>query len=276
MKKILSAFLFTCLSVSVFAQGYHSVFVEKKDVDQNNWIFAQGREFAYEVDIEKDGQRLYLAENGLKSMITNLDNSDRVAIDFKLSSDPDSAKIKDVFIKVVNPKESKRTNKNQTEILYFYEIPPKILSNTGVVENDQNVWMHPPRTGFFRSLETCPFPYYHFDKIPGDTWKDEMTINSTWSDPLWGEWEGELLQNYTYTLEDDETLETPMGELKCKVISSVADSELGTSKLLAHFSGEYGFVKLQYELWNGIKVTLHMVGEKKGKVISSAAELFQN
>ncbi|MFP3632484.1 hypothetical protein SB776_38415, partial [Burkholderia sp. SIMBA_045] len=51
---------------------------------------------------------------------------------------------------------------NQTAISYEYIMKngePFTMETTGAVENEMNVWIHPPRGSFFEILELNPFPY---------------------------------------------------------------------------------------------------------------------
>ena len=71
---------------------------------------------------------------------------------------------------------------------------------TLLLENKENVWIHPPRMGFLNALETCPFPYIKLNKPVGYTWTDKMSIGDHRSNKQWGEWKGRLLLDYTYEI----------------------------------------------------------------------------
>ncbi|MEM9050973.1 MAG: hypothetical protein AAGC47_02870, partial [Bacteroidota bacterium] len=227
-----------------------------------NAVFTLGKEIVYEISISKADESIFLAENSYAG--------------YRLTTNPDSATVTKIYMKVIRPKPFKRTNKNQTEILIYYSDPPRSISSTGVVENDQNIWIHPPRQGFFKCLETCPFPYLKFGLKEGDTWQDKMSIGQNWSDPLWGEWEGRLLLDYTYTVLGNSKVKTPLGDLDCVEILATATSNIGQSKLEAMFSSEFGFVKLDYTLFDGTEISLKMVENSDGEVIRKAEDLFVN
>lgn len=262
IKSLAFIIIFFSLFKNCFAQQYDQLYIEKSKVDANNTFFTLGKEIVYEIRISRGGESIFLAENSYAG--------------YKLTSNPDSATVSKVYMKVIQPKLFKRTNKNQTEILIYYSDPPRSVSSTGVVENDQNIWIHPPRQGFFKCLETCPFPYLKFGLNEGDTWQDKMSIGQNWSDPLWGEWEGRLLLDYTYTMGGNSKVKTPFGDLDCAEINATASSNIGQSKLEAVFSSKFGFIALDYTLFNGIEISLQMIENSEGEVIRKAEDLFSN
>ena len=196
--------------------------------------------------------------------------------DFKLSNNIDSLKISEIHLTVIKPRVFKRTNKNQTEVYYSYEPNPKIVSATGIVENAENIWVHPPRDGFFKSLETCPFPYVKLNKPIGYRWTDSMSIANHWADKKWGLWEGRLLLNYEYEISGKEIILTKIGELDCIVINAIATSNIGQSRLKYYFSQEYGFIKLEYILFTGLEIELNIVQIIDGPILRNAGDFFDN
>ncbi len=251
----------TFLSSLVYGQQYDGLFIENRKVDQNNQIYTPGKEFVYQFQIQKDDP-IYLVENAMD--------------EFKLTEFPDSAGVTEVHLTVIKPRLFQRTNTNQTEIYYSYEPNPSSTFSTGIVENDQNTWIHPPRSGFFRSLETCPFPYLKHHVAVGDQWTDSMSIGEHWSHPMWGEWDGRLLLTYTYELAGKESLETNFGDLDCLVIEATAQSKADISRLKAYYHPEFGFVKLVYTLFTGILVELHLHSVMDGPVLRDGRSFFEN
>jgi hypothetical protein len=177
---------------------------------------------------------------------------------------------------VIKPRVFKRTNKNQTEVYYSYEPNPKIVSATGIVENAENIWVHPPRDGFFKSLETCPFPYAKLNKPIGYRWTDSMSIGNHWADKKWGLWDGRLLLNYEYEISGKEIIHTEIGELDCIVINAIATSKIGQSRLKYYLSQEYGFVKLEYILFTGLEIELNILQKINGPILRNAGDFFEN
>ncbi len=68
---------------------------------------------------------------------------------------------------------------NQTAISYEYFINNGISYTkevTGAIENKMNVWIHPPRSNFFKILELNPFPYIKTPYKIGTKWNWKLQI----------------------------------------------------------------------------------------------------
>jgi hypothetical protein len=250
------------LSNLAFGQQYDGLHIEKRKIDKNNTIYTVGKEFVFNINITENDSSMFLKEN---------DHDD-----FKIYNNIDSLKISEIHLSVIKPEIFKRTNKNQTDIYYSYEPKPKIVSSTGIVENAENIWVHPPRSGFFKSLETCPFPYIKLNKPIGYKWTDSMSIGNHWSDKKWGVWDGRLLLNYEYEIIGKEKIQTNIGELDCIVVNAIATSNIGQSSLKYYFSPEFGFVKLAYILFTGIEIELNMVQIIDGPRLRNPGDFFDH
>ncbi|MEM6642611.1 MAG: hypothetical protein AAF616_06500 [Bacteroidota bacterium] len=152
---LLPYYLLFSIQITLFSkatgQGYNSVHIEKgKQPDADNQIFIPGRAFVYQVTIYEMDKEKKLA---FRDKDWTLKDSGDV---------PALNRVDEVIYLTANVKRSKRTNKQQTEVIIAYEPQGKTFQNTGIVENDQNIWLHPPRSSFFRILEICPFPYVRF------------------------------------------------------------------------------------------------------------------
>ncbi|MFV0145797.1 hypothetical protein OBJ68_09995 [Empedobacter falsenii] len=229
-------------SISCFSQQYDNLYIEKSKIDKNNIIYTVGSSFIYEVKIIIDDKINYIDKN----------NKDSLTFDNKNG-------IQGIQIDVEKSKLFGRTNKNQTEIKYSDYPNPTFRVSTGLVENEKNIWFHPPRFGFLKALETCPFPYIKFDEqIIGYKWNDQMLISEYWSDKRWGIWKGKLLLKYDYEIITQETMETKFGNLNITKIYATASSEIGQSSSILYFNEKYGFIKIEYTLFNGIKINLDL------------------
>jgi len=51
-------------------------------------------------------------------------------------------------------------------------------STTGVMQNENKVWLHPPRVGSLEFLEAFPFPEVRFPLEIGKTWKNSISVAS--------------------------------------------------------------------------------------------------
>ena len=129
---------------------------------------------------------------------------------------------------------------------------------TGVIENEKNVWMHPPRSQFFRILELNPFPYIQAPIQIGNRWQWRLTIGDPWQDARWKTWSGKMLNTYQYGITNIQTIKTPAGSFRCYEIKATATSRLGQTHLTAYFNEQAGFVRLEYVNIDGSKTVLSL------------------
>jgi hypothetical protein len=133
-------------------------------------------------------------------------------------------------------------------------------SRTGLIENQKNIWLHPPREYLFTILELNPFPYIEFPCKKGKTWKWELTIGSHWGDERWKIWEGNIINKYKYKIVDSECIiATELGELKCCKIKSTSKSSIGTTCLIAYFNEQYGFIRYEYVNIDKSKINMELI-----------------
>jgi hypothetical protein len=155
---------------------------------------------------------------------------------------------------------------NQTAVVYKCG-NDKGFSMSGAIENEANVWIHPPRDKYFKILELNPFPYAKAPYEIGTKWTWNLGIVDHWADERWKVWEGQIENEYDYEITNKRTLKTGIGEIECFVIESNAKSRIGETKLTAYFNTEYGFVKLDYTNIDGSKTNLELTeyAEKNGR-----------
>lgn len=259
-------FISLVLFQTAFCQQYDTVFLEEEDVDADNEIYKIGNVFIYDYEIIIDGEPHKLMHNSRSFARRQFE---------LVPADTDSVGIEKIYLLILPSEEGARSNENQTEIALLQGPAFDSYSTTGAVENDQNVWIHPIRSGFFNSLETAPFPYIKKPIEIGAEWSDQMVIGDGWGDELWGDWEDELLLTYNYKITGKETVKLPIGELECYVIESTAKGDPIFTKLTSWFSEEYGFVKYEYELMNDIRVTMEMIEFMSGREFNDAPALFK-
>ena len=249
MKKLLF-FLFSLSFHLCFSQQYDTVIIEKKNVDENNVIYQVGDAYIYDYEIIIDGKTSKLTTN--KGMFSSR------SFEFT-PNDSSDLEVELICLLVQRVTDNERTNKNQTQISYLQLPKFASFSSTGVVENDNNIWIHPIRDGFFNALETAPFPFVKKPLKVGSQWNDEMRIGEGWEHELWGQWEGKLDLNYSYIITGTTILNTEIGDIECYEVEGKATSVLGTSELKAYFSEKYGFVRLEYTFVNDLKVNLWLL-----------------
>ena len=254
------------------SQQYDSVIIEDENIDSNNEIYKPGSVFIYDYEIIKNGKKHKLKENGSKF---NREKKIREITFEIVPIESDSIGVDKIHLIIKPVSDSERTNENQTQISYLQGPIFASLSSTGAVENDENVWIHPIRKGFFNSLETAPFPFIKKPLEIDAKWTDQMLIGQAWGNEMWGKWEGELILTYNYKITDKKTVKTEIGEIECYIIESTAKSNIGTTKLTSYFSKKYGFIKLDYELLNDLKVNMWLIDFKIGKEFNDTMTFFK-
>jgi hypothetical protein len=264
MKKFLLIVLM--LSQTVYSQQYDGMVKENKDVDSNNEIYKTGNVFIFDYEIIYNAEKCKLRENN--GMFANSEFAVAAA-------ETRSIEVDKIHLLVLPVSDDERTNENQTEISYLQDPVFASLSSTGVVENPSNVWLHPFRKGFFNSLETAPFPYVKKPLKIGAEWSDQMKIGEGWRNKMWGLWEGSLLLSYNYKIVGKESIEICGEDIDCFIIESTATSHIGETKLKSYFSESLGFVRLEYELLNDLKVNMWLIDFKTGKEFNDTKTFFQ-
>jgi hypothetical protein len=152
-------------------------------------------------------------------------------------------------------------NYNQTVISYDYIMlsgESFVMEKTGVIENEKNIWMHPPRSYFFEILELNPFPYIKAPYKIGTKWNWKLKIGDYWSNKRWFEWKDEIENVYDYEIKSNKIISTKLGNLECYIVKATAKSRIGVTGLISYFNPKYGFVKLEYNNIDGTKTVLEL------------------
>ncbi len=171
----------------------------------------------------------------------------------------DSSTIKSVIIEVANgnPMTQLDPDYNQTTLFYKLEDSNE-FEMSGAIENEGNIWIHPPREKYFRILELNPFPYIKAPYEIGTKWTWNLRIGDQWADERWKIWEGYIENKYQYEITDKRTIKTNLGNLECYIIESNAKSRIGETELIAYFNPKFGFVKLNYTNIDRSKTNLEL------------------
>lgn len=77
---------------------------------------------------------------------------------------------------------------------------------TGIIENAEQVWMHPFRDNQYIFTEVAPYPDVKLPLSVGKTWTWELNIYRGW-----GEWNNST-GNFIYLVESNEDIQTPFGK----------------------------------------------------------------
>jgi len=236
----------------IIVEKFNSINKDENKYNNNNSVYKVGNIFEYSFKhITIDGQVKYFKIY-----------EDKIW-DFVDETDKDSTTICSVVISVLNGNRMGQhiPDYNQTNLKYV--IDRKIgYSTSGAIENEANIWIHPPRSQYFEILELNPFPYIKFPPKIGESWTWKLTIGDGWSDHRWKVWQGQIENLYKYTITDKTEISTPLGQLNCFVVKSSAISRIGSTALTSYFHPKYGFVKLDYTNIDGSKTILELINFK--------------
>lgn len=133
---------------------------------------------------------------------------------------------------------------------------------TGIYDNKKNVWMHPPRQYTFKILQLNPFPFYQLDKSIKN-WAWHLEIGGVYLDPRWVKTKDNIKVRYEYERQNDETIKTTFGNIKCNVTNAIglSQSENFSMKtgLKSYYHPDYGFVRLEYINIDNSKIVIQLV-----------------
>ncbi|MBI3136820.1 MAG: hypothetical protein HYZ14_19250 [Bacteroidetes bacterium] len=234
----------------IFVEQFDSTNQDENKYNENNTIYKPGTKFRYSFEyLTPENEKYYFKVHNHEW-------------EFVKAEQADVSTIKDITIKVEhgNPISKEIPDYNQTILCYKLGIDTTYsISWSGVIENEKNVWMHPPRDFLFMILELNPFPFIQAPYEIGNTWTWSLQIGSQWGDKRWKTWRTGIKNKYLYEIVDKQTIETEIGELECFIIDGRAKSELGETRLRSYFNTEYGFVKLNYTNIDSSKINLELV-----------------
>lgn len=144
-----------------------------------------------------------------------------------------------------------KINGNQTpyEIAYYSNKRKIMFSMTGLIQNSQFVFLHPPREKIFAKLEFSPFPIVRFPLDKNKTWKENISIPEQWTtDSL--KWKGNLELEFEYkVIEKDK--ESYIIEAKS------VNSEIKTHAVF--YYSESGFSKLIFDNYDKSRIILEII-----------------
>jgi len=129
----------------------------------------------------------------------------------------------------------------------------------GVIENVEEIWMHPFRFNQFNFTEVAPFPEIKFPLNIGKTWTGQLRIMEGWGD--WTNYSG----NFEYEVVANEGITTKFGSIEnCWHIKSKSNYPFGNSTLDYWFNESLGYVKKEYKNYGEqtLSIELEEIKEK--------------
>lgn len=138
----------------------------------------------------------------------------------------------------------------QTKISWQYANEFGFVGNksiTGLIEDENEVWIHPPRSGKpFILAECAPFPEVHYPVEVGKTWGSKTFVPKGSYQEL--QLSGDI--HLEWVVDSLVTNTNQQFGPEIWMISSTASSSLGTATNLIHFSPSHGFVRMKYTFPN--------------------------
>lgn len=232
-----------------------------ENYNSNNIIYTIGKKFTYSYFYQNAKGEKFLIKKGKE--ILQPEGYSIADWDFVNIDQQDNETVKYLILKPNsgNPFATNLPDYNQTAIGYEYLMNNgKFLTMemTGAVENEKNVWIHPPRSNFFEILELNPFPYIKAPYQVGTKWIWSLEIGDHWSDRRWLEWKGEIENHYIYEITGKKSISMKLGNLECYVVHAKAKSRIGDTELISYFNPKFGFVKLEYTNIDKTKTILEL------------------
>lgn len=227
--------------------------------NEDNKIYKPGRIFVY--DYSYTNQQ---GEDRTCTLVNNTKVPGNKAWYFSQAKDVSPTTITEIHITIlqgIGILQKLRPDYNKTVGKFNYSYPAEMSDfkeQTGIVENEQNVWMTPPRFRMFRMLELNPYPFIKAPFEVGNKWTWKKMIQPRWADVQWVTWDGVLENNYAYEIVAEKRLDTAFGELTCYEVNAIATNALGKSYLRSYFNPEYGFLMLDYINIQGSRMTLSL------------------
>jgi len=233
----------------IIVEVFDSTIIDENKYNNDNVIFKVGSSFKYKYEHRTKTDELKYFRN------------DTVGWLFVDADKENSATIKYVTISVASGNTMAAMDLDYDQTCLNYKLDRGYgHSMSGVIENEANVWMHPPRSDYFKILQLNPYPYIKAPYELGAKWDWKLKIGAYyWMDIRWKTWEGNIENNYQYEITDKCILETVIGNIECFIIDATAKSRLGDTKLRAYFNEKLGFVKLDYVNIDGSQTNLELV-----------------
>lgn len=123
----------------------------------------------------------------------------------------------------------------------------------GAVENSE-LWIHPFRSNQYVLTEIAPFPQIKFSPGLGLKWKSTLTLPTEW-----GKFSGRVKSNYEIVAKETRTYKWGVEDNCWKTESVGKHNRMGKSYLTTYFHAEYGFLEMNYRLFNGDRIDFNLI-----------------
>jgi hypothetical protein len=140
--------------------------------------------------------------------------------------------------------------KSKTKLMFKDQFSLGWLSTdtTGIIENDEKIWLHPPRNNQYTLTEIAPFPDFRKNKQVGDSYSS-ITFMGTGLGP----WKGKKVKcNYSIT-NIGKGIEDSIWTIKA---TSEFKGKINNCEFI--YSDKRGFISMSYSFFNGDSMTMKL------------------
>lgn len=127
------------------------------------------------------------------------------------------------------------------------------ITETGIKETSDKLFLHPPRSKEYAILEFCPFPLIHYPLEIGNNWEWELeNIPEIYYRALHNPTKQKISvrNKYKITKKISWFYKKANKYIECFKVESIGETSIGTTKLTFYFSPQYGFIYLNFETLN--------------------------
>ncbi|WP_020404187.1 hypothetical protein [Gracilimonas tropica] len=226
-------------------EQFDSAVTDENRFNDNNIIYPVGASYTYSYQYYKsDGEPMNFRfiENGWEFVEPTAEVVNKITLSVRSGLKPFSDWYPDY---------------NQT--VFTYQLSNKeSYELTGLIENEANLWLHPPREGLFKIMQLNPFPFVAYPLEKGNKWEWSVQIGNSFADKRWATWEGIITGKTTYEVTDHKIMDTPWGKLETWIITAEAVNELGKTSMRAVFNYSLGFLEMNFVNIDGSEITFKL------------------
>lgn len=117
------------------------------------------------------------------------------------------------------------------------------MPSTGIYEEDDRIWLHPPRQNQFSILEYSPFPDIRFPVSKNMNWKRDFIPGKNWINKKYDVKENDILK-FNYRNIGVVVYNYKNFNLKCWEINAESINLKNRTSFSGLFNSEYGFIKM--------------------------------
>jgi hypothetical protein len=149
--------------------------------------------------------------------------------------------------------------------------------NTGIIENTEHVWLHPPRYDLFSILEYSPFPEIKFPLKINNSWKWELIPGRYWVNKKYNITEDVNL-SYSYIIKSKKMCKTyfSLNNIECYEVYAYSTNNKYKTNFMAEFNIKYGFISMTFINIDGGTIKLDLVSIDSWDKFDNVKDFYKN